>query len=71
MLGRKYQALELSKIIGDTKSKVHFNSYNTNVSIDSRSSINDNHTLFFPIRGKRFDGHDYILNAIQQSYPWF
>lgn len=42
-----------------------------NVSIDSRSHAQDQHTLFFAIKGPRHDGHLFIPEAFQKGVRHF
>ena len=42
-----------------------------NVSIDSRSQAQDQHTLFFAIKGPRHDGHLFIHEAFQKGVRHF
>ena len=53
-----YKSLELKPEI---KKKIKF----TGVSIDSRTIKKGN--LYIPIKGKNYDGHDYIQEAFQKG----
>ncbi len=53
-----YKALELKQ---DIKTKIQF----TGVSIDSRTIKKGN--LYIPIKGKKYDGHDYIEEAFEKG----
>ncbi|TDS55933.1 bifunctional UDP-N-acetylmuramoyl-tripeptide:D-alanyl-D-alanine ligase/alanine racemase [Myroides indicus] len=41
------------------------------VSVDSRSLLNDNKTLFFALKGKNHNGHDYIGELIDKGVKYF
>jgi alanine racemase len=43
----------------------------TNVSVDSRSLLNDRDTLFFALKGKNHNGHDYIGELIDKGVKYF
>lgn len=43
----------------------------TNVSVDSRSLLNDRDTLFFALTGKNHNGHDYIGELIDKGVKYF
>ncbi len=43
----------------------------TNISVDSRSLLNDEHTLFFALQGKNHDGHLYIEELITKGVKYF
>ncbi|MFD0700549.1 bifunctional UDP-N-acetylmuramoyl-tripeptide:D-alanyl-D-alanine ligase/alanine racemase [Myroides pelagicus] len=42
-----------------------------NVSVDSRSLLNDEHTLFFALVGKNHNGHHYIAELAQKGVRYF
>ncbi|MTG98456.1 bifunctional UDP-N-acetylmuramoyl-tripeptide:D-alanyl-D-alanine ligase/alanine racemase [Myroides albus] len=42
-----------------------------NISVDSRSLLNDEHTLFFALVGKNHNGHDYIAELIDMGVNYF
>lgn len=53
-----------AEIIGNNKSEyVDI----TNISVDSRSLQNDQHTLFFALKGGNHDGHDYITELVNKG----
>ncbi|MDR0195320.1 MAG: bifunctional UDP-N-acetylmuramoyl-tripeptide:D-alanyl-D-alanine ligase/alanine racemase [Myroides sp.] len=39
----------------------------TNISVDSRSLQNDQHTLFFALKGGNHDGHDYVDELVNKG----
>lgn len=41
------------------------------VSVDSRSLLNDKDTLFFALKGKNHNGHDYIPELIDKGVQYF
>lgn len=43
----------------------------TNISVDSRSLLNDEHTLFFALQGKNHNGHIYINELITKGVKYF
>ncbi|MCC9041876.1 bifunctional UDP-N-acetylmuramoyl-tripeptide:D-alanyl-D-alanine ligase/alanine racemase [Myroides sp. M-43] len=51
-------------IIGNSKSEYVDIS---NISVDSRSLQNDQHTLFFALKGGNHDGHDYIEELVNKG----
>lgn len=64
MIKRSYQ--QLASMLSATCSEEHDTSLNIEgVSIDSRAIQAGN--LFIPIVGERFDGHDYVLEAIERG----
>ncbi|MDO4727663.1 MAG: bifunctional UDP-N-acetylmuramoyl-tripeptide:D-alanyl-D-alanine ligase/alanine racemase [Bacteroidota bacterium] len=53
------------KVYGDTSAMIK------HISIDSRSSHNNKHTLFFALKGKINDGHHYIEQLVQKGVQNF
>ena len=47
------------------KKSVNYNFNFSNISIDSRNL--DNNSLFIPIKGQNFDGHNFIDHAAQNG----
>lgn len=43
----------------------------SNISVDSRSLLNDEHTLFFALKGKNHNGHHYISELIDKGVKNF
>lgn len=56
-----------AEIIGDNKSEYMDI---TNISVDSRSLQNDQHTLFFALKGGNHDGHDYITELVAKGVKY-
>lgn len=55
----------IARIVGGEYSGRHRNSALSGVSTDSRQILPG--SLFIPLRGKRFDGHDYLGQAVQNG----
>ena len=57
-----YSSIEISKIF---KKKIKKEIKFDNVNIDSRLKLNN--SLFIPIKGPKYDGHDYIVQAFKNG----
>ncbi len=57
--------LKVSEIAKALGTKIDFENIINRVSIDSRDV--DEHTLFFAIKGERFDGHDFVSDVAEKG----
>lgn len=68
-----YSLQRFKKIVGGTlqgdnriaTDPIHF------ISLDSRTILEANHTVFFALKGEKADGHEYIADAYKKGVRWF